>query len=93
MIRSEVVALGMLVDILEWDGDGEELRGFTPDEIIGEAGEGIMMTGSLRGIPDGCRRLLRHGDLLVRPAGRNDISPLHLFRDSWWTRELGLLDA
>lgn len=91
MIRT-VYALGMLVDVLEWDGNIDELRGFGPDEIIGETDEGVMLTGSMRGIADGFRRHLRPGDLLIRPAGRADITPLHMYRDIWWTQELGLLD-
>lgn len=93
MIRENVPALGMLVDILEWDGNVEELRSFGPDEIIGENDEGVMLTGSARGIADGVRRHLRHGDLLVRPAGCADATPLHFFHDMEWTRRLRLLDG
>jgi hypothetical protein len=91
MIRTEVHALGIVVDILEWDGNEEELREFSPDEIMGEE-HGMMMTASVRGIDGGSRRHLRQGDLLIRPAGRADVSPLHLYRDTWWPRALGLIN-
>jgi len=88
MIRAAVPAMGMLVDVLEWDGNEEELRSFTVDEFFGIDPDGVTWTGSSR---PGVRRPLAPGDLLVRPAGRTDVSPLHLFREHWWVRELGLL--
>lgn len=81
-------ALGMEVDVLTWDGNEEELRSFTPDEIFGVDENGVATLGT-RGT--GVNRWLRPGDLLIRPAGRTDISPLHFFQGSWWTRNLGLL--
>lgn len=87
MIRERVSMLGITVDVLEWDGNEEELRSFGPDQFRG-INAGVAEMGSLHPLGG---RFLRHGDILVRPAGRTDISPLHLFRDSWWTTELGLL--
>ena len=88
MIRRNVEAFGMLVDILEWDGNIAELQSFSPDDIFGET-DGVMLAGSLR---DGIHRHLKHGDLMVRPAGRADISPLNVFRESWWATALGLVE-
>lgn len=91
MIRTEVHAMGTLVDVLVWDGNEEELRSFTPDEIYGVDENGVMRTGHLHMDLLELPRYLRIGDILVRPAGRNDISPLHIFRDTWWAQSLGLL--
>lgn len=88
MIRTAVPALGMLVDVLVWDGDEEELRGFAADEFFGCDPGGAAWTGSER---SEIRRPLRPGDLLVRPAGRSDLSALNFFGDSPWVYLLGLV--
>jgi hypothetical protein len=41
----------------------------------------------------GANRVLRLGDILVRPAGRPNISPLHFFRDTEWAKILGLVET
>lgn len=87
MIRTAVPALGMLTDVLMWDGDEEELRGFAADEFFGTDPDGTAWVSSER--PE-VRRPLRPGDLLVRPAGRTDLVALMFFGDSPWVPLLGL---
>jgi hypothetical protein len=97
MIRENVQALGMLVDVLEWDGNEQELQSFGPDAFYGVSPDGMAILGSgypATDQPSGIgKRPLRPGDILVRPAGRTDISPLHLFQNCWWTTALRLIDG
>jgi hypothetical protein len=88
MIRQAVMLGVMEVDILEWDGNEEELKAFGPDKFYGVNLTGVAEMGSAH--PAG-RRILRPGDILVRPAGRADLSPLMFYSDTWWAPALGLL--
>lgn len=89
MIRLNVDMRGMPVDVLEWDGSVKELQDFSPDEYLGMDEDGSARTETAR---EGIERVVRLGDIVVRPAGRTDVSPLMFFREHWWTTALGLLD-
>jgi len=90
MVRTNVAAMGTRVDVLEWHGDIVELMLFSPDTIHGVDEQGVAHTGSML---MGINRVIHPGDLLVLPAGRPGVSPLHFFRDSEWVEILGLVET